>query len=91
MATVVAETKICKVSGGEESSTERGANGSSFLVGIIRTAGNMVACSNQLSSGTVLLGVLTEKVRGEEIKCMSFKIISIVNSWRNQHEFGQKA
>ena len=75
MATVVAETKICKVSGGEESSTERGANGSSFLVGIIRAAGNVVACSNQLS-GTVLLSVLKEKVR-EEIKCTSFKISSI--------------
>ena len=74
-----------KVSGGEESSMERGANGSSFLVGIIRTAGNVVACGNQLS-GTVLLGVLTEKVR-EEIQCTaSFKISSIVNSWSNRDQ-----
>ena len=45
---------------GEESSMERGANCSNFLVGVIRTARGVVACSNQFS-WAVLLGVLTEK------------------------------
>ena len=47
--TMVMDANIDKVSGGEESSTERRANGSNFLVGVIRTARGVVACSNQFS------------------------------------------
>ena len=46
-ASMVMEAEIDKVSDGEESSAEGGADDSTFLVGIVRAARDVVACSNQ--------------------------------------------
>ena len=50
IAAMVTEAKIDNVlRDGEESSTEGRTDGSSFLIGIVRTARNMVTCSDQFS------------------------------------------
>jgi hypothetical protein len=84
-ALMVAEAKIDKVSEGDESGMNGGANDGGFLVSIVGTAGNVIACSNQFSGRTVLDGMFEEEVR-HEIEAASFKVRSIVNGWSSWNQ-----
>ena len=81
---MVTDAKIEKVRDGEKNGTNGKVVGDSFFVSIVRTARNVVACSNQFG-GAVLSSVFNKEVR-DEVKATSFNISSIVNSWSSRDQ-----